>query len=167
MSLLTACAPTIPAPPPTIGGCIEIHPDFIDSSDDWTSRITKNAQLASQAMCTPEFLDRVRSWSDFDWTTDSPVDVANRIAHAGVINIKVGFYSDNSTNAIAYENDGGVYFNKVRASGGAGGIGNIVHEAMHVIGYKHFWNWPWLQGNTVPWRIGGWVDEAVERQSIK
>lgn len=162
--VLTGCAPTIATRPPSAGSCIEIRANFDVPPDEWTSRIKDNAQLASQAMCSPEFLSRVRNWKDFGWTTDSPADVANRIAHAGVVDINVRFFVDSNTRAIASEGNGTVSFNKSKEAAGAGGAGNIAHEAMHAIGYRHFWNWPWLQGNTVPWRIGDWVDETVTRE---
>lgn len=159
--LLAGCAPKIAVRPPSAGSCIDIHPKFDVPPDEWTKRIEDNSRLASQAMCTPEFLSRVRNWKGFGWTTDSPADVANRIAHAGTVAIDVRFFFDTKTLAIASEGNGVISFNKAKENAGAGGPGNIAHEAMHALGYRHFWNRPCLQGNTVPWRIGNWVDEVI------
>lgn len=139
---------------------IELH--FINGTPEWQKRVQANAEIAQRRLSSPELLKKVAYWEGFDFTRDEPKTVAMRLVQTEHIHIRVGFYSKWWTRAIAYEDDGVIYFNTRKARNGAGSPGNIAHEVMHVMGYSHNGNSPRGQTNTVPYRIGQWVDEMTE-----
>lgn len=135
---------------------IVIH--FRNGSDYWRSKVTANAAQVSRILSDPRFLELVRAWPAFDHTEVTPPEIAETLRTAGSVEVRVGFYSKWWTRAIAYEDASGVYFNTRKERQGAGGIGNIAHEVCHSLGFSHAGNSPAGQENTVPWRIGGWVE---------
>lgn len=138
---------------------MRIIPIFLNGTQYWQDLVTLSAQRASAILSDSDFIEHVRNWALFDDTVVSADDVGTTIERAGEVRIKVGFYSSFWTRAIAYEANGEVHFNTRKERSGAGGIGNVAHEVMHVLGFKHRGNSPSGNENTVPWRIGGWADK--------
>lgn len=135
-----------------------IRVSFLNGSRYWRDKVTANADQASRILSDPAFIAKVRAWPMFDFTADTPAQVADKIECAGIVTIKVGFYwRPFFTKAIAYEEDGQVWFNTAKERYGAGGLGNTAHEVIHALNYSHNGNSPAGQANTVPWRIGEWV----------
>lgn len=137
--------------------------NFLSGSEYWESKIKANAEEASRRLSDPAFLAWVKSWSQFDFSGDTPLQVSEKLAAAGDVKINVGFYSKLLTLAIAYEEDDAVFFNTRKESYGAGGVGNIAHEVMHAMGYSHNGNSARGNENTVPYRIGEWIETWVLR----
>ena len=131
---------------------------FLGGTQYWQDKITANAAQASAILSDPAFIAKIRAWPGFDFTGETPDQIADKIQNAGEVTIKVGFYSKWWTRAIAYEQDGAVYFNTRKESYGAGSKGNIAHEVTHALGYEHNGNAAAGNLNTVPYRIGEWAD---------
>jgi hypothetical protein len=140
---------------------VEIVIDFEGGTAEWHGIIRRNAATAAEIMSRPAFVEQVRTWPRFAHTTDSPEQVAERIRSAGRLTIAVGFYAKSRTKAIAYEQNGRVYFNTLKQKYGAGSPGNIAHETTHTLGYKHKGNRRRPNINSVPYRIGDWVEELA------
>lgn len=134
--------------------------NFLSGNSYWQDLVTQNAAVASERLSDPNFIAWIRSLPGFDNTYDTAAQVADKIENAGEVQINVGFYSSLFTRAIAYEADGGVYFNTRKEKYGAGSVGNIVHETMHAppFNYQHNGNSPVGNQNTVPWRVGNEAD---------
>lgn len=135
---------------------------FLNGNEYWQAKVLKSARQASAVLSDPVFLAKVRAVPKFDFTSDTPVQVGDKLAAAGDVTIQVGFYSKWLTRAIAYEENQAVYVNTRKESAGAGGPDNMAHETMHAMGWSHDGNSPAGQENTVPWLIGSMVDAAVE-----
>jgi hypothetical protein len=99
----------------------------------------------------------------FDYTSDTPAQVADKLASAAEVTISVGFYWNPFGPAVAKEGNGLVRFNSAKESRGAGSPGNVAHELMHALGYEHNGNYPAGNEHTVPWVIGGFVEEFARR----
>lgn len=131
---------------------------FINGTDFWKDLVINNAWTVSQIISHPDFIEKVANWPAFDFTNQSPREVAETLEQVGDVKIRVGFYKGwIFSKAIAYEEGGAVYFNTRKFAYGAGGVGNIAHELMHALGYSHRGNSPNGNENTVPWRIGQWA----------
>lgn len=141
--------------------------EFQNGSCYWIKKIEKNAEQVSRVLSDPAFLAKVRSWPRFDFTEKTPDQDTKAIEHAGTVTIRVGFYSKWFTRAIAYESDGAIYFNVRKEGYGAGSPGNLAHEVMHALGFSHNGNSPAGNANTVPWRVGEWVEEWNISQAAK
>jgi len=136
---------------------MKINVNFLSQNELWQQRIKEAAAVAEEVMSSRSFVDQVTSWEGFDNTTKNPQQIANDIRSANVT-INVGFYVKHWTKAIAYEENGAVYFNRAKLNYGAGSPGNVAHEVMHALGYEHVGNKRVGNENTVPYRIGDWVD---------
>lgn len=132
---------------------MNIKVEFLNGSQYWKDKITANAAQSSKVLNDPAFLAKVRAWPGFDYTSDTSEQIADKLENAGVVSIKVGFYSKWWTRAIAYESNGAVFFNTRKENYGAGGTNNLIHEALHSLGYSHRGNSPNGNENTVPWRV--------------
>lgn len=73
--------------------------------------------------------------------------------------IRVSFYGRPGF-AIAKEENGLVCFNTWKERYGAG-VGNVAHEAMHALGYKHRSNRASENQDSVP----TWVGDLIEREA--
>jgi hypothetical protein len=138
---------------------MKLEIEFLGGSCYWIEKIKRNAARAEEVLSSQAFLERVRKHPSFDHTKDGSEQVAHAIEAAGAVKIRVGFYSKWWTRAIAYEADGAIYFNTRKEGYGAGSVGNIAHEVMHALGYSHNGNSPAGNENTVPWRVGEWVQD--------
>lgn len=151
---------------------IEIEFEFHDGQ--WDEYIQKNAARASEILASSSFLAKVKQWPNFDSTDKRPDEVARVIETANVVRVRVGYFpvrssfllrkfdllKNRTTAAIADEGaDGLVRFNRSKKPYGAGSPGNIAHETMHVLGFRHTGNKRAGNENSVPYRIGEWVDE--------
>lgn len=150
-----------------------IEVQFVETDTSWDDYIRKNAKRASEAVSDPKFIEKVRAWPRFDYTKKSSSEIANIVKNAGTVKVKVGYYTEGgfvlrrvfrtlrnrTTRAIAAEGDGIVRFNRRKKFEGAGSPGNIAHETMHVLGFSHNGNDRNGNENTVPYRIGEWVDD--------
>ena len=120
----------------------------------WKNKVTASALYAAAILSTPDFLQRVALHPSFDFTDKSSLQVAGVIKTTEVAKIKVGFYYKWwFTKAIAYEQDGAVYFNTAKEGYGAGDWPNVMHELLHSLGFQHNGNSPSGQQNTVPWKV--------------
>lgn len=159
-ALASACVKDLGALPPATGGCLKLELSFGDNTTpELEKKLRASAAVANEVLCERAFILRVRTWPGFSYTSDTPQHVAARIAHGGTLKLRVSFFEDRDSAVLAREVGGAVAFNT--ANDQTGSPGNVAHEAMHVLGYSHRWNWPLWQGNTVPWRIGSWVNEIV------
>ncbi len=142
---------------------MQIEVSFHSSNPGWEGFIVENAHTAASVLSDPEFLARVRGWSGFDFTDKTPAEIADTLQAADVVTVTVGFYNHVLGPSIAKEdpNTGSVSFNTAKRSRGAGSPGNVAHETMHVLGFSHNGNQIAGNENTVPYRIGQWVDEAL------
>lgn len=144
---------------------MKIEIKFENGSPYWKQKVTKNALYVASILSTPAFLDQIEAHKKFDFTPDTPKQVAEKIRTTHLAKIKVGFYYKRwFTRAIAYEEDDAIYFNTAKESYGAGGWGNIMHELMHSLDYSHNGNSPAGQSNTVPWQVvtlaQAWLDSG-------
>jgi len=137
---------------------VKIIVTFLNGTQYWTDLIKLNAQRASEVLSDPAFITHVRCGPRFDYCAHTPEEVASVIASAGEVVVNVGFYSKWWSKAIAYEQDGVVYFNTRKEAYGAGSPGNIAHEFTHKLGFVHCGNSSRGNANTVPYRIGNEVD---------
>lgn len=140
---------------------MNIKINFLNGTDYWKQKITDNAAIASQIMSSQEFLNKVASHPGFYFTNQSSVVVSLKFENAGDVTINVGFYSRWWTRAIAYEQDGAVYFNTYKEKYGAGSVDNVSHETAHALGYSHAGNSPSGNENTVPYWVGNLVGELA------
>jgi len=142
---------------------MEISLSFRGGSSDWQSFLSESAKTAGAVLTDPDFLTKVGAWPGFDFTTSTPADVAAAIANAGTVTVNISFYSHPLGASIAKEDpaNGAVSFNTAKRHRGAGSPGNVAHEVMHVLGFSHNGNQLAGNENTVPYRIGQWVDEAL------
>lgn len=138
---------------------------FLGGSTYWQSLILVNAKTASTVLSAPSTIDKISAFPVFDFTADTPAQVADKIAGAGDVTISVGFFWNPFARDIAYEESGAVYFNRAKQSRGAGSPGNIAHETMHALGFQHNGNSPLGQQNTVPWWVGNLVD-SINTQGV-
>lgn len=140
---------------------IDIQIQFAGGTIEWHSFISESAKTASSVMSDPAFVAKVRGWPAFDSTASTSSEVADKIEHANVVTVTVGFYHHPLGPSIAKEEAGRVLFNTSKRSRGAGSPGNIAHEVMHVLGFSHNGNSIVGNENTVPYRIGEFVDDAL------
>jgi len=140
---------------------MNIQVTFLDGSQNWQDFISQSAQTVSDVLGDSDFIDKVRNWKQFDFTQKSPGDVADALVKAGIVSIKVGFYHNPLGLSIAKEKNGAVFFNTAKRNHGAGSPGNVAHEVMHVLGFSHDGDRPTRNANTIPYRIGEWVDEML------
>jgi hypothetical protein len=140
---------------------MNIRVNFLNGNLYWQSKITASAVRASNVLSDPAFIAKVRAVPKFDYTGDTPGQVADAIAQAGDIPVNVSFYSKLFTRAIAFEDNQGVHFNVCKEKYGAGSAGDLAHEFMHRLGYQHNGNAAAGNENTVPYLIGSMVDEFV------
>jgi hypothetical protein len=139
---------------------MKINLTFLNGIPYWKNLVTRNAETAQAILSDPKFIEKVRGWAGFDFTSSTPGQVATTLELATEVNIKIGFYRGWFwSKAIAYEQDGAIYFNTRKEAYGAGSVGNIVHEIMHALGFSHNGNSPAGNTNAVPWRLGTWASE--------
>lgn len=152
---------------------MEIKISFVTNDPSWDAYILKNAAKAASILADESFLRTVSTWRAFDYTNKSAPEVAAVLRTAGTVVVRVDYFRtggfrpvrwfraarNRATKAIASEKDGVVSFNRAKKHLGAGSPGNIAHEAMHVLGFKHNGNERSINLNTVPYRIGEWVDD--------
>ncbi len=137
---------------------MKINVSFINGSDYWRNKVLASAKRASEVMSDPVFLASVAKHHGFDFTQMTPADVSHVIENAGEVTIKVGFYKGWWwSKAIAYEENGEIWFNTRKDGYGAGDVGNVAHETLHKMGFSHNGNSASGNGNTVPY----WVGEQV------
>lgn len=127
----------------------------------WKEKIERNAAIVEKLFSSEAFKNKIRV-TLFEYSKgffndgDSVVD---KLELNDSIRISVGFWHNWFTRAIARETSLGIDFNTAKKS--AGSAGDIAHEIMHQIGFKHFGNsWSGNQ-NTVPYKIGNMVSEEI------
>lgn len=133
----------------------------LNGSKYWREKVAFSAEQASHVLSDPKFLDQVRAVPFFDFTADTPAQIADRIVAASDVQISVSFYWNPFGKAIAKESENLVSFNRCKERYGAGSPGNVAHEVMHRMGWSHNGNSPAGNQGTVPWLIGGMVEKAV------
>lgn len=142
---------------------MKIEIEFLNGSTYWKNLVKRNAEHAGRVFSDPKFIDAVKAVPKFDFTSDKPAVVGDKIAALQVVKIKVGFYRPwwRWSPVLANETNGEVWFNTRKEAEGAGGVENIAHEFMHFLGYSHNGNSPAGQDGTVPWKVGrmagGWA----------
>jgi len=134
---------------------------FSGGSSNWQAFISESAKTAAAVLSDPTFIAKVRAWPGFDFSQNTPAQVGDTIEAANVVDVKIGFYDHPLGPSIAKEVAGAVLFNTSKRNRGAGSPGNLAHEVMHVLGFSHNGNQLAGNENSVPYRIGQWVDEAL------
>lgn len=145
---------------------MNIKIDFMGQNNYWENKINWSAQQTGVILSHPDFIAKVRGWAGFDFTEATPGGIADLLLLTKDVEIRVGFYSKWFTRAIAYEIPNGVFFNTRKESYGAGSPGNLAHELMHKLGFQHNGNAAAGNENTVPYRIGYWVDMVMEGEIV-
>ena len=140
---------------------MNIKVTFLNGSNYWQQLVLNSAEKASDILSDPAFLLKISNITHYDFCIETPIQIGDKIRAVGEITIEVGFYSKWFTKAIAYEECKKIWFNTRKKAYGAGGVGNIVHETLHALGYKHNGNATAGNEFTVPYLIGdladGWV----------
>lgn len=138
---------------------MNISVTYLSQSPEWQAIVDASAARASKVLSDRAFIAKVRAWPSFDDCALPPGVVADHLDACADVAVRVGFYYRRwFTKAIAYEQDGAVYFNTAKRPYGAGSPGNVAHEVMHALGYVHNGNSASGNENTVPYRIGQWVE---------
>lgn len=138
---------------------------FLNGNSYWQAKILVSAGKASAVLSDPVFLAKVRAVPKFDFTSDTPAQVGDKLAAAGDVTVSVGFFSKWFTKEIAFEDAGGFHFNTRKEAQGAGGPGDIAHELCHELGWLHRGNARSGNENSAPYWIGDQVDAAVEAET--
>lgn len=140
--------------------------NFLSGTEYSQNLVRTSATAVSRVFSNPVFLARVASIVKYDFTTETSAQIAETIRNAGEVKINVGFYRGWFwSRAIAYEQDGAIYFNTRKFGYGAGGVENVAHEVMHALGYSHRGNSPAGNENTVPWMIGKMTGQFIKDQA--
>lgn len=134
---------------------------FLNGNAYWQAKVLKSAEQASQILSDHFFLAKVRAVPKFDFTSDTPAQVGDKLEAAGDVVINVSFYRKWPALAIASETPGQVSFNVCKEKQGAGNPENVTHETMHAMGWSHDGNSPRGNENTVPWLVGKMVGAEV------
>jgi hypothetical protein len=136
---------------------------FLERNAEWCAYLTESAKTAGDVLSDRDFLERVRNHRSFDFTDKTPAEIADLIAKADDVAVAVAFKHAPWRRWIAAEDpsSGTITFNTAKRARGAGTPGNIAHEVMHVLGFAHHGNKERGNENSVPYRIGYWVDEAL------
>jgi len=139
-----------------------LHVEFVSETTPlWKSKVEQSALAANAVLSSSEFSQACAS-STLQRTNGKPVaQVCHEVMCSDKQLIKLGFYSDPGTRAIAYESDGAIYLNIEQES--AGSPGNLVHEFTHTLGYTHFTNWAFLGRKSVPYVVGNLVDSQIQK----
>lgn len=140
--------------------------NFLSGTEYSQDLVRTSAATVSKVFSDPVFLARVSSIVKYDFTTETSAQVAETIRSAGEVKVNVGFYRGWFwSRAIAYEQDGAIYFNTRKFGYGAGGVENVAHEVMHALGYSHRGNSPAGNENTVPWKVGQMAAQFIKDQA--
>lgn len=142
---------------------MKIKIEFLNGTIGNQLKVRESAQRASEVLSDPEFIEKVRSHSGFDFTNHTPGMVAATLENVREVAIKVGFYREwwPWSKVIAYEENGEVWFNTRKAE--AGDVGNVAHETMHAMGFSHNGNAASGNQNTIPY----WIGEQVAAWPVK
>lgn len=120
----------------------------------WHEKLSKSIAETEALLNDKDLTGKLRALSPkLDHTSDTWQEVLDRIENAGEITVKFGLYSRWWTRAIAYEQNGAVYFNTRKESRGAGSVWNVMHEVLHVLGYHHLGNSTSGNENSVPYLV--------------
>lgn len=140
---------------------MKVNVNFQNGSDYWQQKVLDSADIAGRALSDPGLLDQIRNYPPpFLSTTQTPGQVADRLAQTDQVTITVAFYWNPFGKAIAKEESGLVKFNTAKERSGAGCPGDVAHETMHALGYTHAdGNSPDQTEGTVPRVIGDMVDD--------
>lgn len=141
---------------------MKIVVDFLNGNNYWQEKVLFSAEQASNVLSDIEFIRDLAAFPAFDFTADRPTIISNKLLDTKEITICVGFYRKWLTRAIAYEQNGAVYFNVCKEGRGAGSPGNLAHEVMHALGYSHNGNSPAGNQYTVPWWVGNEVEKFLK-----
>lgn len=144
---------------------MKIISSFLSGGAYWQAKIRTSCEQASEALSDPALLQSIRDHEPFDFTDQTPDQIADHFAMAGEIVIHVGFYSSWLTRAIAYEEQGAVFVNTRKEAYGAGSPGNMAHETAHAMDYEHDGNSAAGNENTVPYVIGNLVDAWIKAKA--
>ena len=142
----------------------QLSPVFVgdEPGEAWKNKVLSSAQTVGQVLASDDFAQRCQSLNLIMTRGETVQEVCRRLVCAGDVSPDIGFYYDQHTRAIAYEEDGALYINTAKGSQGAGGVGNIAHEFTHTLGYKHFTNFALLGSYSVPYEVGELVEELKE-----
>ena len=138
--------------------------NIVNSVQDPTVALA--CQLVSKHYKDEEFIDIVRGVRSYSFTFHSPARVAEKIANLK-LNFEVLPYATKAviSPVIGYTNyrAGKIYVNTHNLDQTlCFRMGNIMHEAMHLLGYAHLTNknW-WYNRRSVPYMVGDLLGEFV------
>lgn len=144
---------------------MRINCDFLNGTTYWQNKVLASARRGGEILSNPGFLDVIEAHTGFDFCNMPPRAVRDKIEHIESIMIKVGFYRGWWwSKAIAFEENGEVWFNTRKEAYGAGGLNNVIHETMHALGFSHNGNSAIGNENTVPYWIGNKAAEWARVQ---
>ena len=141
--------------------------EFVSVPDNyWKTRLTESTGKANEILVSDEFAKACQQLTMNKTKGKSVQEVCNELACSDTRTLKFGFFNNKRTSAIAREMGNGVVeFNIAKPDSGAGSPGNIAHEFTHTLGYKHFTNISWLGIFSVPYEVGGLVDELSGKRA--
>lgn len=134
---------------------MKIHAIFLFKNNKyWLDKLIRSISETEVLLNDKDLMQKLRAMSPkIEHTSDSWQDVLTNIENAGEIVVVFGLYSRWWTRAIAYEQNGAVYFNTRKESRGAGSVWNVMHEVLHVLGYHHLGNSPSGNEHSIPYLV--------------
>lgn len=137
---------------------------YVSEPDDhWRRLLKESTDQVNSIIVSDTFAKQCQTLKMNRTNGKNIQEVCREIACSGEKTIRFGFFNRTNTTAIARElGNGVVEFNIAKPNSGAGKPGNIVHEFTHTLGYTHFTNFSWLGKYSVPYEVGGLVDNLAK-----
>ena len=160
---------------------MRIEIEFVGGTSEQREMVRRNADVAAEIMSRPDFIERVRGHTfDNDWSGSAKRGwngprIADDLAAANIVTVRVAFYyklargrlpawaryvPGLAAQDIGDEEDGLIRVNTAKIDLGAGSPGNLAHEVMHHLGYRHGDGRAGSE-NSVPYAVGDWIDESA------
>lgn len=133
------------------------------SIDCGAENVDSGVFLVLRYFQSDKFLEKVKSAYGFNHTYKSPPEVAEDIKnYSNTIKIKSYTSRWPWSRAIAYTQNGVIYFNTRKSMDAYKRANTIVHETMHIMGYSHDGNTPSKYNDlTVPYYVGDMFEEFL------
>lgn len=119
--------------------------------------IRKAASIVMKHYNDRQFLDLVMNVSNYNYTIHSPVQIAlvvEKVMDSLEVEIKSYKSFNPWSNAVAYVKGNTIYFNERKFGTVVDRCGTIMHECLHLVGYRHKGNYPnAFNLSTVPYKV--------------